>query len=216
MVNLLSSGTVNEVDSADLTAKARIRNAALELHATKGESNTTVREVAEAAGVTHGLVVHHFGNKEGLRRAVEEYLLTLLRRAVESPPLAGTPDQIARERDASVARMYAEHPAFLRYLRRTLLDPSGSDSELRAAIAEYTLSSIRELRAAGIATSSDSQEQQAFAIIVRELGPRLLEPFLEQIWTHLTDGEESNGAPPRIEVRVARRATATRRSAGRK
>jgi hypothetical protein len=49
----MTSGAANVrptwTSTADLTAKARIRNAALELHAAKGEANTTVREVAQAA-----------------------------------------------------------------------------------------------------------------------------------------------------------------------
>ena len=64
--------TVQPTANEDLTAKARIRNAAFELYAAKGEANTSVREVAQAAGVTHGLVVHHFVNKEGLHRAVQQ------------------------------------------------------------------------------------------------------------------------------------------------
>src|SRR5277367_4652746 len=64
--------------SADLTAKARIRNAAMELFATKGAANTSIREVAAAAGITHGLVVHHFANKDGLRQAVRQHAIELL------------------------------------------------------------------------------------------------------------------------------------------
>ena len=54
----------------DLTAKARIRNAALDLYAANGEDGTSLRTVATAAGVTVGLVVHHYGTKDGLREAV--------------------------------------------------------------------------------------------------------------------------------------------------
>ena len=83
--------TVQPTANGDLTAKARIRNAAFELYAAKGEANTSVREVAQAAGVTHGLVVHHFVNKEGLHRAVQQHVVDLLRHALCRSRLACRP-----------------------------------------------------------------------------------------------------------------------------
>ena len=54
----------------DLTAKARIRNAALDLYASQGEDRTSMRAIAAAAGVTVGLLVHHYGTKDKIRDAV--------------------------------------------------------------------------------------------------------------------------------------------------
>jgi TetR/AcrR family transcriptional regulator, regulator of cefoperazone and chloramphenicol sensitivity len=198
----------------DLTAKARIRNAAFTLHASRGEANTTLREVARAAGVTHGLVVHHFGNRDGLRRAVQRHMLDLLRHAIdrasaegglaeggvaEGGAAEGGAAEVGRARDASVARMFAEHPAYLAYLRRALVDPDQLDTELLGLFADFTLVQVRTLRAEGVATSDAPEQVQALAITLRELGPRLLEPMVRQLWTHLTG---SDGPPPELEIRV--------------
>jgi len=188
--------------NADLTAKARIRNAALELYATKGEPNTTVREVAQAAGVTHGLVVHHFVNKEGLHKAVQQHVVDLLRQALSAVPIDGTPREIGKARDASVARMYSEHPVYLRYIRRQLLDPEDIDRELLDVLAEFTRAQVRDLRAAGIAPLKTPEPIQVFAVLMRELAPRLLEPMVQRIWRHLAG--KSGGPPPEIEVRIKR------------
>jgi AcrR family transcriptional regulator len=188
--------------NADLTAKARIRNAALELYATKGEPNTTVREVAQAAGVTHGLVVHHFVNKEGLHKAVQQHVVDLLRQALSAVPTDGTPREIGKARDASVARMYSEHPVYLRYIRRQLLDPEDIDRELLDVLAEFTRAQVRDLRAAGIAPLKTPEPIQAFAVLMRELAPRLLEPMVQRIWRHLAG--KSGGPPPEIELRIKR------------
>lgn len=59
----------------DLTARARIRDAALLQFAERGVRGTTIRSVAEAAGVSPGLVQHHFGSKEALRQACDEYAI---------------------------------------------------------------------------------------------------------------------------------------------
>jgi AcrR family transcriptional regulator len=64
----------------DLTGRARIRDAALEQFGVHGFDGATIRGIAEAAGVSSGLVQHHFGSKDALRRACDEAVLELVRR----------------------------------------------------------------------------------------------------------------------------------------
>ena len=53
----------------DLTATARIRDAAIDQFGRDGFA-VGVRAIAKAAGVSPGLVIHHFGSKDGLRKVV--------------------------------------------------------------------------------------------------------------------------------------------------
>lgn len=64
------------MSSADLTAEARIRHAAVELFGQRGIRATTIRDVADSAGVSAALVIHHFGTKDGLRAACDEWVLS--------------------------------------------------------------------------------------------------------------------------------------------
>ncbi|WP_127499940.1 TetR/AcrR family transcriptional regulator [Actinoplanes solisilvae] len=64
--------------SSDLTARARIRDAAIKLFAERGVDGATVRDIAQEAGVSSGLLRHHFGSKEGLRDACDEWALSEL------------------------------------------------------------------------------------------------------------------------------------------
>lgn len=64
--------------SADLTAPARIRDAAIEQFGEHG-FGVGVRAIAEAAGVSAALVIHHFGSKDGLRQACDEYVAEEIR-----------------------------------------------------------------------------------------------------------------------------------------
>jgi AcrR family transcriptional regulator len=59
--------------STDLTTAARIRDAAIEQFGAHG-FNVGVRAIAQAAGVSPGLVIHHFGSKDGLRQACDDYI----------------------------------------------------------------------------------------------------------------------------------------------
>lgn len=64
--------------STDLTATARIRDAAIDQFGQHG-FGTGLRAIADAAGVSAPLVIHHFGSKEGLREACDQYILALIR-----------------------------------------------------------------------------------------------------------------------------------------
>lgn len=64
--------------SVDLTAAARIRDAAIEQFGEHG-FGVGLRTIAEAAGVSAALVIHHFGSKDGLRKACDEYIAEEIR-----------------------------------------------------------------------------------------------------------------------------------------
>jgi AcrR family transcriptional regulator len=66
--------------SDDRTAVARIRDAAIEQWGQHG-FNVGLRSIAEAAGVSAALVIHHFRSKDGLRKACDDYIVEEVRRA---------------------------------------------------------------------------------------------------------------------------------------
>ena len=64
--------------STDLTTVARIRDAAIDLFGSRG-FDVGVRAIAEAAGVSPGLIIHHFGSKDGLRKVCDDYIAEEIR-----------------------------------------------------------------------------------------------------------------------------------------
>jgi AcrR family transcriptional regulator len=75
-----------------VTARSRIRDAALHRFAAAGFAGASVRGIADDAGVSPALVMHHFGSKAGLRTACDEHLVATLtatkRDAIEAPMTA--------------------------------------------------------------------------------------------------------------------------------
>ncbi|GII77626.1 hypothetical protein Sru01_26080 [Sphaerisporangium rufum] len=67
-------------DPEDLTARARIRDAAMRHFGEYGYERATIRGIAESAGVSSGLVRHHFGSKQALREACDAHLIKQIRR----------------------------------------------------------------------------------------------------------------------------------------
>ena len=66
------------VRSEDLTARARIRDAAVARFGRDG-FRAPVRAIAEDAGVSAALVIHHFGSKDALRAECDEHVLRVIR-----------------------------------------------------------------------------------------------------------------------------------------
>ena len=64
----------------DLTAVARIRDAAIDQVGQHGFS-VGWRAIAQTAGVSAALVIHHFGSKQGLRKACDDYIAEEIRSA---------------------------------------------------------------------------------------------------------------------------------------
>ncbi len=60
-------------NSGDRTARARIRDAAINRFAQDG-LGASVRSIAADAGVSPGLIIHHFGSRAGLREACDEHV----------------------------------------------------------------------------------------------------------------------------------------------
>lgn len=109
----------------DLTARARIRDAALRLFAERGIDGATIRDIAKAAGVSAGLVRHHFGSKEDLRDACDSYAL----------------DQVMSIKTQATREGFGANPAFLpgvhptlllmmRYFARSMVDGSPASARL--------------------------------------------------------------------------------------
>jgi TetR/AcrR family transcriptional regulator, regulator of cefoperazone and chloramphenicol sensitivity len=105
--------------SDDRTAVARIRDAAIEQW---GENGFTVglRSIAEAAGVSAALVIHHFGSKDGLRKACDDFIAEEIRTGKTASMQTSDPADWFRQ----MAEMESYAP-MMAYLVRSM--QSGSD-----------------------------------------------------------------------------------------
>ncbi|MBG0832776.1 TetR/AcrR family transcriptional regulator [Planomonospora sp. ID67723] len=165
----------------DLTARAVIRDRALELFAAQGPDAVTVRRIAAAAGVSPGLVIHHFGSKEGLRAAVDEHV-------------AGVFDGLfarasAGELDVADGASLAE--AFLGqfppgspvpgYLRRLLLSGDAAGTEIFRHWFAASRAMTETLVARGLLAPGRDPEVRTAFLMVNDLVPLLLRDQLADV-----------------------------------
>jgi AcrR family transcriptional regulator len=121
------------VAQEDLTARARIRDAAQEQFAEHGFERTTIRGIAAAAGVSPGLVRHHFGSKQGLKDAVDAHVVEELRRI--------NAETMSDSEDGSLYRAARTRPEFApvqKYLARALVDGSTTMATIFDQMVEPT------------------------------------------------------------------------------
>jgi AcrR family transcriptional regulator len=123
----------------DLTARARIRDAAIRLFAERGLDGTTVRDIAADAGVSPGLLRHHFGSKEALHQACDAYVLERLVKIKEELLYEGGM--------ANPSFLPSVHPTTLlynRYVTRALLDGSATAAAIFDDLVELTEAWLRK------------------------------------------------------------------------
>lgn len=194
------SGLVAPTDPApdsDLTAKARIRNSALDLFAARGVDATSIRTIAADAGVTPGLVVHHYGTKERLREAVDDRVVRLVADALAAAPRGTSRRAVRSARDASVAAMLEANPQVVDYLRRVLLDPAGDAGGLLEKVADLTAQQIRELQQAQLASTGRPMAERVGEILMGQLGQLFLQPLVDRTFDHFGEVDK-----PRLSIRL--------------
>lgn len=116
----------------DLTARARIIDAALAEFARRGEA-ATMKSIAGSAGVSVGLVQHHFGTKTSLRSACDARVLALVRTKVAGDEPDG---QLADPN--FIAQLYVTAAPVMPYLARVALEADEQAAALFDEIAALT------------------------------------------------------------------------------
>jgi AcrR family transcriptional regulator len=144
----------------------------MRLFAELGPTSTTIRAVAAEAGVAPGLVSHHFGSKQGLRDACDEYVLDYLRRVIEQ----GVNEEAVAD-PAYLGAVYQSAPTVLRYVARALVDGSSGATSLFDNLVALTEGYLADHPPQGRATQSDRRTLAAVQVAMR-LGVWVLHPHL--------------------------------------
>ena len=160
----------------DRTTRARIRDAALRCFADAGVSDTSVRTIAAAADVSPGLVIHHFGSKDALRVACDEYAAALVRSRKQEAVRQGPGlDPVA------ALRAQSDGPPVLAYLAATLRDGSPEVAELVDEMVADAVSYMAEGEANGLLKPSDDAYGRAAVLTVWSLGALVLKDHVARL-----------------------------------
>lgn len=163
--------------AGDLTASARIREAATRLFAERGFTATSIRDVAAEAEVSSSLVVHHFKTKAQLRAATDARVVAVLTEMLAELPTGEGAD--VAETVGSVGERLAADPDLLRYLRRMLIDGGDAASGLFTGLVEATAAELARQEIAGVVRPSTDARTRAVFLVVNDLGAVMLRDLIE-------------------------------------
>lgn len=159
--------------TADLAPQARIRSAAITVFGRQGFEKTTVRQIAAAAGVSPGLVIHHFGSKDGLRRACDDYVIEVLR-SEEAFLAAG--GNLPALRDFT--RTHPEFAGVVDYLVAGLRAGGATASRIFERLVELTDELFRVAEDEGVARLPADRDGAVALLVATSCGAMLLEDQL--------------------------------------
>jgi AcrR family transcriptional regulator len=170
---------LDRVIADDRSSIERIRNAALKSFGTYGTSVTSLRTVAEAAGVSVGLVQHHFANKAGLIKAVDDHVMSVVVATIAQPIPAPPADSIA-EMGTRVTRIIAEHPDVVDYVGRALIDGSPLGTTIFDTLAAFGMARWNQRKERGEVRPDVDLTWAALNSLVLALGTMLLRGHIER------------------------------------
>lgn len=168
----------------DRTARARIRDEALRLFGARGPDAVTVRDIAQEARVSPALVLRHYGSKDGLRQAVDEYVAQVfsVMLAEVSRPAGATFDPAAAPSLAeAVAAYLPADSAIPAYLGRMLLTDAPIGSALFARLHNVGRDALARLAEAGLADEGADPEVRAAFLLVNDLAPLILRTRIGEV-----------------------------------
>lgn len=157
---------------SQLDVRTKILEGALRLFAHQGYGSTSMREVAEASGVTKPTLYYHFGSKEGLFRAIFESRFEGFADMVRATVSGSEPvlERIERFLDAYLLRALADADSMRFMLTCSLSNP---DTPLDCRVVDRQLQNLTplvELIQEGIGTGAFRDDLNAHDAMLALVG----------------------------------------------
>jgi AcrR family transcriptional regulator len=167
----MRSGRVEPVDrpTDPGTATDRIRLAAMRMFAEVGFEGASIRRIAEAAGVSPALVMHHYGSKAGLRTACDEYA-----RSATHDSLGRLVTLMSGTQPATDAVLEEPAPTLLAYVARAVVDGTPAGDRLMDDVVSAVAAVQDESVADGVMADTDDRVMRAVLLTLYDLAPVIL------------------------------------------
>jgi AcrR family transcriptional regulator len=167
------------VQPEDLTARARIRGAALELFSQQGVGATSMRSVAARAGVSPSLVVHHFGSKAGLREAVDRWVVGVFADVLGGLDLDQSFDGLGSQIEHAISTVIGGDRHLRDYLALSLAAPGDASQRLFDDLMDLLERGIDGLDRSGHVNPAIDRTWRSYTAAFIVLGPVLLSHRIE-------------------------------------
>ncbi|MQY09694.1 TetR/AcrR family transcriptional regulator [Actinomadura macrotermitis] len=148
--------------------------------AAKGVAATSIRDVAAAAGLSPGLVQHHFGTKARLREAVDEYVVAVAVETFRDLVQGGGEAEWDAMGD-TVTAWVRDNAVALRYLARALAEGDEEAAKIFDALVGIARTGwLAPLEREGRLRDGADREWAAIHVVVFNLACVFFEPVISR------------------------------------
>lgn len=184
------------IAEGDMTAAARIRDAAIRCYARHG-FEVGLRAIAEEAGVSLGLIRHHFGSKDGLRAACDARVLWLMEELGRIKTGASSPIEAA----FGAMKERPELEPAVHYLLRGLAAGGVFARTFVDSMVDSLTAYLNKGEAEGTIRPSVAPEARARYLVLSGVGGMLMHFLMAPTWEHSTWSDYSAASTlPSLEL----------------
>lgn len=173
------------------SGRVRILEAALTCFGQHGVAGTSLKVIAEMAGVSQALIVHHFGSKDGLRQACDDHILSMLREHMRAASAEGPQLDVL----AAFRRRQDAQASVLPYLARSLADGNPATAELVDEVADEVLRAMEVGTATGAYVPTEHPRERALVLLIWSLGAVALHEHVQRLLGADLAGEPADLLP---------------------
>lgn len=190
--------------TADISARDKILDAAEALFARRGYAAVGMSEIAEAVGLSKSSLFHHFPTKAQLYAATADRILRALETTLSSALAAGgTPVERLDRWVDTIADLFGAHETYARLLLRSMFE----DDELSGAFEEERAVNATLERVIGAAMQLLREGMGSGALRMANI-PHTVQSLIGLLIYHFASGDfgaELLGRPVSSPVEVRRR-----------
>ena len=191
--------TATDRPASDLTARARILDAAITVFAQQGRS-ASVRAIAAAADVSPALITHHFGSKDNLKAECDERVLdayTQLKMAGIADPISAMSivDDSDQEQSERIAVLGS-------YMMRAFLDGGETARSFHQSLLQRISDIITAAAASGMVRAECADEAHVRYLTSSMLGFMVVQFVIDPPSNSLGFFQQIISGPSMIEAMI--------------
>ena len=164
----------------DRTAKAVIRDVAIELFGRNGVEAVPLRAIADLAGVSQPLIIKHYGSRSGLIEAADDHALRIVERLLRSVAINSAGNFNSEATPASVAGLLADSPIGP-YLSHLLTSHEDRARRAFERLAEFARALVNRLAADGAIAPDLDRHHLAVVLLVHDLSVLVLRARISEV-----------------------------------
>lgn len=167
---------MTKVNEADAPGRRQLLRAGIKLFAERGFAAVGLREIAAEAGVSLGLVRTHFGSKDGLREAIDAYVLEVTKTLYATVLEHSGGSALEKAVEDALNWILRDHDTLM-YARMTLMEKTSGSQALFDQLLDIMRQFVDYNDKRGFLQPDVDREWAAIYMLFDFIGPAIVEPF---------------------------------------